>query len=279
MTYLCVSPDNSVVISGSNDKTAFVWDISDPASASCTAILAHYVKFYSAFISPDMRSIVTASANGWQHWDASTYICTLINYLNCYLTCGSFSPDGSLVAFGNEDNNVIVLRVAATTCIATLKGHTGFVLSICISSDNTVAVPGSNDGTMHIWDIVAVTCRSVLSDHEWSFYRACLSSDNSFIVSGSLDETIKIWKVASAACTATLKGHVAGVLSVCISSDMTTIVTGSLDKTVRVWDVASRKCTAKLRHDTAVHSVCITADNASIIVGTENEVRLWSATK
>jgi WD40 repeat protein len=66
-----------------------------------------------------------------------------------------FSPDGSRVASGSDDNTVRVWDVQTGQCQHTLEGHSGRVNSVVFSPDGSRVASGSSDNTVRVWDIAS----------------------------------------------------------------------------------------------------------------------------
>ena len=74
----------------------------------------------------------------------------------------SFSPDGTLLAFGAGDS-IELLDVVTKEDSVTLEGHEGPVTSIAFSSDGNTLASGAADGTMKVWDISSLTTSTMSS--------------------------------------------------------------------------------------------------------------------
>ncbi len=63
----------------------------------------------------------------------------------------AFSPDGTRVVSGSDDETVKIWSASTGEVEQTLQGHSDFVRSVAFSPDGTRVVSGSNDNTVKIW--------------------------------------------------------------------------------------------------------------------------------
>jgi tetratricopeptide (TPR) repeat protein len=64
----------------------------------------------------------------------------------------AFSPDGTRLASGSDDNTVKVWDVASGKEIAAFEGSFGSVMSVAFSPDGTRLASGSDDNSVKLWD-------------------------------------------------------------------------------------------------------------------------------
>eukprot|EP00056_Hartaetosiga_gracilis_P004506 m.75740 g.75740 ORF g.75740 m.75740 type:complete len:759 (+) comp11852_c0_seq1:77-2353(+) len=123
----------------------------------------------------------------------------------------------NLIVTGSEDKTIKVWwfpDVNKTTKpqydvapIATLRGHTGAVTSVCISSDGTHCYSSSEDGTIRSWQIpqedfpifspYSSHQEFVIEAHFASIVSLCLDEEKSRLLSCSVDGTCCLWDIAS----------------------------------------------------------------------------------
>ena len=165
-----------------------------------------------------------------------------------------------------------------TTELASLRGHSGGVKAVCISSDGSKVISGSEDNTVKIWDATTGACLNTLEGHNDYVSSVCISRDGSRIVSGSYN-TVKIWDATTGACLDTLADHRNLVTSVCISSDGSRIVSGCKDNSIKIWDAATGACVNTLEgHSDCVTSVCISSDGSRIVSASfDKQIKIWDA--
>ncbi|CAA2953582.1 myosin heavy chain kinase B [Olea europaea subsp. europaea] len=201
----CLAVSNSLIYSGSWDKTLKVWRMSD--FKCLESIKAH----------DDAINGLVASMG--------------IVY--------SASADGKIKAWGKEGkNNKHSLK-------GILEGHKDISLnSIVVSEDGNLVYGGGSDGYIMGWlvnkdfDSWRVICET--KAHKIAVLCMCLMGE--FLCSGSADKSISIWKreiKGGLVRTTIIKGHEGPVK--CLQASPTRVgggfmlYSGSLDKSLRVW--------------------------------------------
>ncbi len=65
----------------------------------------------------------------------------------------SWSLDGSFLVSGSGNEKVKVMSADTGATLRTLRGHTSWVMSVCLSRDGTKVLSGSWDKTVRVWRI------------------------------------------------------------------------------------------------------------------------------
>jgi len=163
--------------------------------------------------------------------------------------CGlSWSPDGSYLASGANDNTLCIYDAAATTSTQTagqprhmLTDHQAAVKALAWSPHerNLLASGGGTaDRCIKFWNassgslINSVDTGSQVCALQWSpFEKEILSSH------GFAENQLCLWKYPSMARTKELKGHTSRVLHMAVSPDGSLVCSGAADETLRFWNV------------------------------------------
>jgi eukaryotic-like serine/threonine-protein kinase len=75
----------------------------------------------------------------------------------------AFSPDGTRLAAGCEDNTIRLWDVPTRREVAELRGHRAYVHALAFAPDGTRLVSASGDFTIRVWDTLSPQQRSGLA--------------------------------------------------------------------------------------------------------------------
>jgi WD40 repeat protein/3',5'-cyclic AMP phosphodiesterase CpdA len=274
------SPDGTLIATGSDDRTARIWDAS--TGAPRTTLTGHTDAVRAVAFSPDGTVIATGSADRTARiWDAATggALATLTGSGGGGVRAVAFSPDGTLIATGSDHRTAWIWDASTGAPRASLSGHTDAVRAVAFSPDGTLIVTGSDDGTGRIWDSATGGARATLTGHTDAVGAVAFSPDGTVIATGSADGIARTWDSATGAARTTLTGGIGGVRAVAFSPDGALIATGSDDGTGRIWDSATGAARVTLTgHTDVVRAVAFSPDGALIVTGSDDgSARVWDS--
>ena len=251
------------------------WNLSKGAKARFGKGWINEIKY-----SPDGIKLAVASSIGIWIYDAQTG-----EELDLYtghtgpVNSVAFSPDGSTLASGSEDNAIRFWDVNTGTHLHIIRGSIT-VPSLAYSPDGNRIISGSHS-SVRLWNAnkgVGAYIKNVGNQFDL-VTSVAYSPDGNIIASGSEDNTIRFWDARTGSYPHVLRGHTDNVTSVAFSPDSNRIISGSLDQTVRLWNIKTRKLIRTLEgHTDGVNSISFSPDGSIIVSGSlDNTIRLWNA--
>jgi len=198
----------------------------------------------------------------------------------------AFSPDGTFLVTGHDDNQIRLWRVADGQLLWKCQEHQNWVVSVAFSSDGQIIASGSADKTIKLWDSNNGQCLNTLHGHKDWVRSVAFSPEGKILASGSSDKTIKLWNIEDASncqCLNTLEGHTNWVRSVAFSFDGQILASSSADSSIKLWDlqnVYNCQCLNTLQgqqgHIGWVQSVAFSPDGQILAsCSSDQTVKLW----
>jgi len=255
---------NIMLFDGKTGQPGLVLDTGGPLAVGAafspdgTALAAAVGKTVRLYSLPDGKLIAEADGQGSQVREVA------------------FSPDGKLLAFGNDGGLVQVWDVSARKPIHALKAATGYVLSLDFSPDGLMLAEACADGFVHFWN--TATGALIRSLHIGSPVGDLgFSPDGTLLAAASDDNRIRLWHPISGDLVRTLEGHGDYVNGVSFSPDGLLLASGSHDRNVGIWDVKTGASIKMLAgHQDAVLRVAFSPNGRSLAsISWDGTIRLW----
>lgn len=170
--HITFSPDRKYVLSGSNDRTIKLWNISEK-------------RCIHAFEQEGNVGCVAFSPNG-----------------EYYITTVAETP----CLFDEEVEHYYtrIWELKTNKCICTFEDHQAGVEYACFSLDSKKCLTGSRDGTIRLWDILTSSCIRVIEGDNDQFLYVSFCPDENYCISISLGNTIgliiKKWDLNTSCC-------------------------------------------------------------------------------
>ncbi len=188
------SPDGEILVTGSSDKTARLWDVH--TGENIEILTGHTGIVYNATFSPDDDNFITRGGNTLWLWDAKTrehlktfegdvYGCRWFKY----------SPNGKIIATRFNDT-VRLLDASTKETKKVLIGHTGRVATAVFSPNGDTVATYAKDNTFRLWD--AHTGENIKTlNITGKPITVVYSSDTDPIAITANKEAISLWNVAT----------------------------------------------------------------------------------
>jgi WD40 repeat protein len=245
-------------------------------------------------LTPDGRTLVTASNHGALLWEAATG--KQLRRIGgedpktWYYTF-ALSPDGRTVALGGRE--VHLYEVTTGKALGSLKvAHQPGALAF--SPDGQVLAVGDTWRDLELWDVTARKRLHTAHGHKAWIESVAYSPDNKLIATGSRDQTARVWDAATGELRATLgpfpgamsQGEGDRIKAVAFSPDGKVLAAAGEDGFIRLWD-AQALATGKVRElrpptglRRAPTFVALSPDGRTVLAGggyPERVVILWDA--
>ncbi len=151
--YAALSPDGRLLAAGSDERTAWVWDLKkreELATFTCRASGWRIVAF-----APDGRQLAVTAGSTIELFDAETWACERVLRGHKRTVYGVvYAADGRLVSCG-QDGTVRVWDCLTGKASAALSWDMGPVNNVCVSPDGMTAAAGAKKGRIVVWDLDA----------------------------------------------------------------------------------------------------------------------------
>ncbi len=138
---LDVAPNDRLLVSGSQDRTAKVWEIEYVATG--------------AGVRGELRLVGTCKGHKRGVW------------------CVRFGRAERVLATGSGDKTVKLWSLDDFTCVKTFEGHTNSVLRVDFINAGIQMISSASDGLLKLWNVRDETCAATMDNHEDKVCGAC----------------------------------------------------------------------------------------------------------
>jgi WD40 repeat protein len=274
---LDVSPDGTLLVTGSEDQTCRVWEANSGKPLKVFA--AHAAEVTGLAIRPDGKEVASADESGvirvWplagvDEHDASTEATQS-------LWAVAVSPSGHAYATAGADRLVRVYD-ATGKLTRTFADPKAPVSSLCFLDDETVASAGG-DRAAFVWSLKGNGSPKQFPGHASVVLAVAPLDRGKKIVTGSVDRTMKLWDVATGKVLATHDAKSA-VCALATRPDSPRIACGTADGWLSVFettDAGFKRIATTAAHTAGVAAVAARPDGREFVtVGGDGFVRVWA---
>jgi WD40 repeat protein len=289
------SLDGRSIVTSDGD-TARIWNADNGELA--TVLGGHRGRVNSAVLSPDGRSVLTASDDKTARlWSVGTETNTQLAVLAAQtgsVRSAVFSPDGRRALTSSDGNSVRLWDAETGRQITTFTGA-GVGKAAFSPDGRLVAMPDAN--TVVVRDANTGDREGrVLRGHSDAVRSAAFSPDGRRIVTASDDRTARVWDVQTGEEIAALRDHTAPVRSAVFSPDGLRVVSTQMaqrsgnvesdnntvtsnDSVALLWDAQSGKVIRRFEgHEAQVYDAAFSPDGKRIVTASaDNTARIWDA--
>ncbi|KAG2059905.1 WD40 repeat-like protein [Suillus hirtellus] len=235
---IAISPDESMVMSGSTDGKLRLWNIRE-GSVVGDPWEGHESSVWCIEWSPNAREIASGSSDGTiRRWDPDTgrQIAPPIETGHGWVCAVRYSPQGDKLTSGGKDK-VIRMWSKEGELLMEIEGHDSLVTSLCWSKDGVHVFSASFDRTIRKWRSIDGKELVVFQGHTDAIISLCLSPDESHLISASIDHSVRIWDPKTNQPVGNPLLHDDEVWAVVISADGKYIISGGSNAKIYVWNL------------------------------------------
>ncbi|HET6881643.1 MAG TPA: PQQ-binding-like beta-propeller repeat protein [Pirellulales bacterium] len=289
------SPDGHLVLTGSDDNTAILWDVA--TGRQLRVLAGHGREVSTAAISPDGRRALTGSEDKTAIlWDLRTG--EIVKQFSDVVADNSicFSPKGHAAAAAGY-GRVRIFDTATGTLTHFIDEFDGPYEIAFSPSGSQLAIAGdlAEGYTEHkarefpneearkaaydvlkktpvvaIWDLASESRVRTFYGHKTTPFCVAFSPDGRWLASGdgSEDSAVILWDVEAGTKVRSFVGHAYQVNAVAFSPDGETLLTGSDDYSAALWEVRTgeRLCIFS-GHTGKVWSAAFSPDGRQVLTG------------
>ena len=269
VTAVAFSPDGRLLVTGSEDGTARLFDLSTGREIS--RLVSENVIDCVAF-SPLGKLVVTGTRDGTARlFDLST-LQEISRFVHqSAVQSVAFSPDGKLLATGSN-----TMRVFATDTDREISHSAHGGRGVAFSPDGKMVATASVDRTAEVFEAATGRVISHL-EHQDRVDAVAFSPGGKLVATGSFDTTARIFEASTGREISRLT-HEGRVRAVAFSPGGKLVATASEDHTARVFDVATGQEVSRLLHSQSVSAVAFSPDGKVVATASEdNTARVFEA--
>lgn len=188
----------------------------------------------------------------------------------------TFTPDGELLATGDNNACLCIWQVSTGQRLLTLQGHTGWIWAVAFSPDGQTLVSGGFDASIRVWNIHTGECLRTWVAHPGGVWGLAFDRQGNVLISGGDDAQVKLWNIHTGECLKRFHCDNDQIHGIDLSPDGQRLVSGG-GTSLRIWDLASGECLQSLKGHTAqIQDVKFSPNGQWLVSGGEDHrVRIW----
>eukprot|EP01006_Ploeotia_vitrea_P013416 TRINITY_DN35133_c0_g1_i1.p1 TRINITY_DN35133_c0_g1~~TRINITY_DN35133_c0_g1_i1.p1 ORF type:complete len:426 (-),score=60.34 TRINITY_DN35133_c0_g1_i1:127-1404(-) len=249
---LALNPTSSLLVSGGEDDTAYVWDWQKGDMVH--TLKGHTDTVISTAFSFDGKLIITGSMEGCvKIWDAESgnEVCSMTD-LSDGVEWIIAHPKGPIV-FGGGSAGQSCMWNTKGECMQTFWGHADKVTCGSLSGDGRLLVTGSSDGTVKVFSpqsgevlhTIDKESAKNISGEEISCL-ATTAQNAEVLIVGLVDGTMIWLNPKNGKVYKAVQEHQNSVETIDFSPTQPLMASGDADGTIIVWDTATQNVRYKL---------------------------------
>ncbi|MGE0475067.1 MAG: hypothetical protein AB7P17_15640, partial [Nitrospirales bacterium] len=268
-------PDNTTVVTASDDGTARLFDV---LTGSTIKVLPHRGAVNVVKFSPNGQWIMTGSndseAKVWGGRSGEFY--AVFNGHHASILEGTFSPNSQLLATASRDHTVMIWEVNSKKLIQHFQKHQSEVTFVAFSPDGRLVASASKRGEIIVWDPYTGKIHHTFKGHEKEVWMLEFHPTDPILVSASWDHTARVWAMDKARPPEVLD-HGDRVHIAHFSPNGDAIVTAGTDSIALVWSTKTGQVMSFLKgHSKTLYTAEFSSDGRWIVTASfDGTAKIW----
>ena len=271
---LAVSPDGSMVLTGSFDYSARLWDFVEQKELG---VLDEHTGPVNAvaFVGDGKRGLTAGNDGTVILWDLVS-LKPLKKFNGHKNRVMALAASGDVAASGSWDRTVKIWDLSSGALVRTI-GQPTPVNTIALGPGGELLAVGGHDGIVRLWDVASGRPLGSLKGHELAITQVAVSPDGKYLLSAGIDRTLRLWDLDDYREIRSFAKHENQVYGIAFSPDGKTALSTGRDGLLIHWDLETGLPIRTIRaHDRIAWAVAFSPDGRFALTASSDEVaRMW----
>lgn len=190
--------------------------------------------------------------------------------------CARYSPDGSLLACGYKNGEILIFNTSDKTTEYRFNFHSKAILALTFSPDGRYLVSGSRDNSICITDITSGEVYNQITNVSGNIRDVVWGVNNKIIVAtNNVLKGIRYFNIKNGSETQVLE--LGNLETLTANAENNILVSGSLDKTIYLWDLKTGQKRGELiGHKKYASFVALSKNGKILLSGSDDKTaKLW----
>jgi len=193
---LAFTPDGRALAAMGRDSTAALWNPHSGKRLKNIQLDATESRsgLHHLTLSPDGGLLIAQRQSHLEVWNLKEGIVRDLPTTHEYpIFCAAYSPNGQVIATGDEDRLVKLHDATTWRQVRTLVGHPGLVTALAFSPDGRTLASGNHTGEVTIWDMGSGQELFTLHGHSGTLLHMVFSADGTRLITSGAGQGAVLW--------------------------------------------------------------------------------------